>query len=348
MLRNPISTLRIFALVMLLGYQPAAFGQAYCALRDPIESINMLFPQATSHRSIVKVIDEDIRQEVSRRLPPNSLHFSEIGRHTLYVAFADDKPLGFVHLRSEESDWGLVEVAWALDTNLRILDFRFQRCRSRLRNVVENETFRAQLRGLSFKELATLLQADGVSLNTARITVPADAQPLAEVVLICALKTLLVTELGWADEVQHYRAWQTAASAFDTVGDVETLVKPLNSKVRTDLAEAFGDAGTGIERNSVSVARVLDADKRVLGVLYSGEVQLDQRMSRIDWVIDANRTVIGIVNRDGWPDEHTRQSFDNVIGMDLSSPEQCSNRAELITLEALITAQHSMAAPARE
>ena len=39
MLRNPISTLRIFALVMLLGYQPAAFGQAYCARRDPIESI---------------------------------------------------------------------------------------------------------------------------------------------------------------------------------------------------------------------------------------------------------------------------------------------------------------------
>ena len=76
---------RLLLLLAVLLVADDLNAQAFCALRDPQRQINVLFPEATSFRSIVRTVDEAARSEVAERLP-FSLHFNELGRHTLYVA----------------------------------------------------------------------------------------------------------------------------------------------------------------------------------------------------------------------------------------------------------------------
>ena len=44
-----------------------------------------------------------------------------------------------IYVRSEESEWGLIEIAWYLTLDLRIHGFKFQRCRNRYRTVLQQE-----------------------------------------------------------------------------------------------------------------------------------------------------------------------------------------------------------------
>ena len=101
-------TLCAFVILPSLLVVPAvANAQAYCALRDPAPQIYSLFPQATSFRSHVNVIDQKSRSDVGALLP-FTLRTRELGQHTLYIAQAAARPVGLVHVRSEPSDWGLV------------------------------------------------------------------------------------------------------------------------------------------------------------------------------------------------------------------------------------------------
>jgi len=174
-------------------------------LRDPVAQIQQLYPQKTNQLSIVKTVDDQTRQQVKFALPSNDLHFSELGRHTLYVAMKDKQALGYVHVRSEQSKWGLVEIIWALDKNLKIKNFAFQRCRSPKRNVIDNEIFKNVFIGKNYDELKTLLSTDGITANKLLLEKAKGAPELASVVLRCALKTLLITDILWGDELEKFK-----------------------------------------------------------------------------------------------------------------------------------------------
>ena len=95
-------------LTLLLFSIQYSYADAYCSLRDPVAQIQQLYPQKTNQLSIVKTVDTSTRNLVKLALPSNDLHFSELGRHTLYVAMKNTEALGYVHVRSEQSKWGLV------------------------------------------------------------------------------------------------------------------------------------------------------------------------------------------------------------------------------------------------
>jgi hypothetical protein len=112
--------------------------------------------------------------------------------------------LGYVHVRSEQSKWGLVEIIWALDKDLKIKDFTFQRCRSPKKKILDNEDFRNVFIGKSYEELKTLLSSDGKTANKILLDRAKGAPELASVVLRCALKTLLITDLLWGEELKKF------------------------------------------------------------------------------------------------------------------------------------------------
>jgi hypothetical protein len=112
--------------------------------------------------------------------------------------------LGYVHVRSEQSKWGLVEIIWALDKDLKIKDFTFQRCRSPKKKILDNEDFRNVFIGKSYEELKTLLSSDGITANKILLDRAKGAPELASVVLRCALKTLLITDLLWGEELKKF------------------------------------------------------------------------------------------------------------------------------------------------
>ena len=194
----------IIIFTLLLFSLQYSHADAYCSLRDPVAQIQQLYPQKTNQRSIVKTVDSSTRNLVKLALPSNDLHFSELGRHTLYVAMKNTQALGYVHVRSEQSKWGLVEIIWALDKDLKIKDFTFQRSRSPKKKILDNEDFRNVFIGKSYEELKTLLSSDGKTANKILLDRAKGAPELASVVLRCALKTLLITDLLWGEELKKF------------------------------------------------------------------------------------------------------------------------------------------------
>ncbi len=191
-------------LTLLLFSIEYSYADAYCSLRDPVAQIQQLYPQKTNQLSIVKTVDSSTRNLVKLALPSNDLHFSELGRHTLYVAMKNTEALGYVHVRSEQSKWGLVEIIWALDKDLKIQDFTFQRCRSPKKKILDNKDFKNVFIGKSYEELKTLLNSDGITANNILLDKARGAPELASVVLRCALKTLLITDILWGEELKKF------------------------------------------------------------------------------------------------------------------------------------------------
>jgi hypothetical protein len=192
----------LFALLLtMVGVQSLdARAQAYCALRDPTEQIYSLYPDATTFRSYVGRVDGKVRDEVSQALP-FSLHSREIGEHTLYVALRKQERLGLVHVRSEPSDWGIIEIAWSINPDLTINNFMFQRCRGSGCTSVDSERFRALLRGRRAQDLQLMVGTDGSAKQVGGRFESAADERLAATVVRSALKTLAVTKLVWGREL---------------------------------------------------------------------------------------------------------------------------------------------------
>ncbi len=203
--------LALVVLAMGAAVSPRVNAQPYCTLRDPIREIYALYPAASSYRSLVHTVDDDARRTVALRLP-FELHRDELGSHTVYAAMMRDTPLGIIHARSEQSEWGLVEIAWALDLDLHVVDFHFQRCRAPGRAAVEADGFRSQFTGKSLDELRAMLSDDGQRLNAAMISVPEGADDLAAAVVRSGLKTIAVTAIVWREDLERLRGEARAAA----------------------------------------------------------------------------------------------------------------------------------------
>ncbi len=199
-----MKTLSFLLIIMMVLLTSNVNAVAYCSLRDPVAQIAKLYPQKNNQLSIVKTVDDNIRAQVQVALPRNDLHFSELGKHTLYVAMQGKKSLGYVHVRSEQSKWGLVEIVWAIDSNFRITNFAFQRCRSPKKKAAEEQQFKDVFIGKNYQELRELLSSDGITAKKSVLEKTQSASELTNVVLRCALKTLLLTEILWGEELKKY------------------------------------------------------------------------------------------------------------------------------------------------
>jgi hypothetical protein len=175
-------------------------AQAYCALRDPADQIYSLYPVATSYRSMVGKVNATTRNQVAA-LMPFTLHSHELGQHTLYVTQRGMQSIGLVHVRSEPSDWGIIEIAWSIDLRMQLVDFRFQRCRGSACKSVDTARFRAFLSGKRLADLRGMFTADGTALTVDPGVSSEPGKRLAATVIRSALKTLAVTELVWGKEL---------------------------------------------------------------------------------------------------------------------------------------------------
>lgn len=187
--------MRFFTLVMAILVAPSlVHAAAFCALRDPTPQIYELYPDATNYRSLVSIIDDSIRTSIMAELP-FTLHNRELGKHTLYVALKEREPLGFVHVRSEASRWGLIEIAWSLDLDLNVRDMRFQRCRDPSCKALAKDKFTGMMANKNSIELRAMLTA--AEADPASLGVSKKHRPLALTVLRSALKTIAVTRRAW-------------------------------------------------------------------------------------------------------------------------------------------------------
>jgi len=322
----------ILMALAVLQAQHYAHAVAYCALRDPFSAIQTLYPEADSHYSIVRIISPETRDYVADNLP-FTLHFNELGKHTLYVVTKDQRPLGLIHARSEPYTWGLVEIVWSFNTDLTIRDFQFQRCRSKLCAELESEQFKSQLQGKSPLELKQFITSDGQSLNQALLNVPQGAESLALSVLRSALKTSVVTEYAWRDDLLAINPRNAKSARFENADKVEKLENLYNDKAYQMIAAELQDAKTAVIRDSVMGYRYLDNNAQSLGYVISAELDLGEFSGRYQWAFADDGRIMEVSPQNSWPNNDVHQSFAELEGKLLSSQDQCATAVSLATYE---------------
>lgn len=318
-----------------------AFGQAYCALRDPTRRVYQAYPAAKSYRSIVRSVDENVRQEVARLLP-FTIHFNELGRHTVYVPVEGQRPLGLVHARSEKGRWGLVEIVWALRPSMHVEGYSFQRCRSRSKTAVETDTFKRQLVGKGFSELRAMLTEDGASLRPGALLVKPGAEDLAATLVRSALKTIAVTRLAWARDLQVIRPLYNVHAAFPETAQVELVGNPYTQPVMNELESRFGaETSSPVQREAVVLYRARNSDGQTIGhVIRTPWASLDSSAT-LWWSVKPGQSITGVLPEEEWPDRETAEAFRQVKGLGVDRLDKCATAAELTGAEILLVSRRN-------
>lgn len=195
---------KIYALFLLLTVECFTLSSAYaafCSLRDPVSAIQILYQGGYQFRSLVATVTEQDRLAVKEKLP-FTIHQSEVSKHTLYVLYKDGEHAGFLQARSEWAKWGVVEIAWAINIDRTLKGFYFQRCRSPECNDIVVQSINQQLHNKSFDELTLLLSADGDTLSELGQSAFSISPTIALLVLRSALKTLAITDISWAKDIE--------------------------------------------------------------------------------------------------------------------------------------------------
>ena len=324
--------LTVFITLIATHAHHPAHAVAYCALRDPYSAIQTLYPEADSHYSIVRIISPETRDYVGENLP-FSLHFNELGKHTLYVVTENQRPMGLIHARSEPYSWGLVEIVWSLNTDLSIRDFKFQRCRSKSCKYLETDEFKTQLQGKNQAELKKLLASDGQSLREGVLKVPQGAESLALSVVRSALKTSVVTEYAWRDDLIAINPKNAKTTRFINADKVEKLDNLYNDIAFDTITLKLQDSATAVIRDSVKGFQYLDSNGELLGYLISADLDLGDFGGRYQWAFSADGTVLEVTPESSWPSNEVHRSFEELEGKLLTSTDQCATAVSLATYE---------------
>jgi hypothetical protein len=327
-----VRTLSLASMLILLDSPQMAHAVAYCALRDPLAALKTMYPDADSQHSMVSVIGPDTRDHVAESLP-FSLHFNELGKHTLYVVMQGTLPLGLIHTRSEPSAWGLVEIIWSLNTDLSIRDFQFQRCRSKHCMKLETPEFKAQLRGKSAQQLKDLISPDGQSIREGALKVPQGADALALSVLRSAMKTSVVTNHAWREELLAIRVQEIGSNRFDGMAAIEKIDNVYPRGTLDLISSEFRGSSTAVIRDSVRVYRFIDSNEHAVGYVVSAELDLGHYSGRYIWAFAPDGRILEVSPVSNWPSTEVRRLFSELHDKHLASQDQCGTAISLATFE---------------
>ena len=311
---NVTPKLLMLCISLLLSSQ--SFAVAYCALRDPVNTIYELFPEANSYRSSVKTVGREARQAVLDQLP-FSIHFNELGRHTLYIALRDGVPLGFVHARSESGEWGISEFAWAMSVEMKITAIKIQRSRD------------PQARKMGRDELDGLVKGKGLAGLKEDFNADQNLGGLHKLLLKSALKTLVITEQVWSDEVRSAKALDIATSRLPDATRVEEVRDLYNPATLAELKRLEMEKPLAFDRHNLVGFRVFAGDVPI-GFVVSSPFKLSTPARALWWTFKPDGEIVQV--KSGMPlvDDH---DFDVVLGYSPQSVRDCSSAVELVALE---------------
>jgi hypothetical protein len=286
-------------------------GQAYCALRDPVRVLYEVYPEADGHRSIIRTVTIEDRTAIAKVLP-FTIHFDELGRHTLYVTVQEGLPLGILHVRSERGRYGLTEIAWSLTLDGQITDVAFQRCRDGELRAALTDQLRAKLIGADVPMLLRLLDEEGWSEE-------------ARVLIRSAAKTATVTLIVWEEDLLPTRAEAKAAIAWSELDPVLLLHAIDQSSLSSN---------SGLDTKSIRVWKATGADGTYLGTLVRSLWKLDGHRAELWWQMDRGGRIVDVEILNG-ADPSISNAFREVIGLEVSNIDQCATAAGVAAGEVL-------------
>ncbi len=299
----------LFLLVVVsAAVMPAttASAQAYCALRDPVRTLYEAYPQADAHRSIIRTVSLQDRADIAQRLP-FTIHFDEIGRHTLYVTLQDGEPVGLLHVRSERGRYGLSEIAWSLDFEGRVTGVAIQRSRDASLREAAKGRLAGELSGMGVPQLLRVLKRSSLT-DAERVLVRSGA------------KTSAVTSIVWEQDLLDIRA--AARAAPDALGD------------RLEIDEEGPVPAAGLQPSSIAAWNVTGVGGDARGAIARGRWVIDGHRAEVWWRVNQSGRITAVEVEQG-VDPTVSAAFAQVVGMDASAVSTCGTAASVATGEML-------------
>jgi hypothetical protein len=177
-----------------------ASAQAFCAIRNPNRIIQEFFDSGSVYRSYQRTISRDIAARCSQQADV-AFDPREFGKHTLYAVSEGQTLVGYVMARTEVADYGLAEIVWKLDPQLRIQGFAFQRCRSPHLKALLESGLDQKLAGSTLEELIAMRQEARFENLMRSLSLKPEGEVLLRAVLNSAIKTILLTQVAFAEDV---------------------------------------------------------------------------------------------------------------------------------------------------
>ena len=266
------------------------------------------FPDANAYSRIERKIDREARAAIEKALPFR-VHFNELGKHTVFVAFRGRRPLGLVYTRNEESEWGLTEIGWHLSLDLQVVGFEFVRSRSLHRERLMRSAFPASIQGQSLERIAARLHGKNLK---AREVPPKGTEELANTVLRSAAKALVVTGVVWRREIEKLR---DQAIGFRKFPAATRFIR----RTGTFTIEA-GPTDVGVkQQTSAKVLYAYNADRILIGII-AWTADLPNEAHELEWICDRNLYLLGLRATDRDAPTEIRKACASFAGRSLADP----------------------------
>jgi len=308
------------------------WANAYCSLRDPIVAINHLFPSASNHKSIVKIVGNEARVALKDALP-FTFHFNELGKHTLYVAMQGNDSKGFIHARTELTEKGLVEIAWALNLDLSAKNFYIQRCRIAACKDENINFLRNYIEGKTFEEILTIYQSKDKSFYEEIFYKSEEVKSLTSSILQSALKTMVVTGLVWGDDIDKINSIAFAKHYYPDASNANKIHSTLSEVDLKKIQQIFGNDINYINHETVRSLKITDNKRNLLAYFVKAGWNAGQNSGKFSWLISPHGKVIAVRPSSSWPNLEIESSFNTVVGQNIKSPSDCSSFAEVALSE---------------
>ncbi|MCK5940357.1 MAG: hypothetical protein KAI24_00195 [Planctomycetes bacterium] len=270
------------------------------------------FPEADAFSSISRDLDLKMRARIEARLP-FKVHFDELGKHELLVAFRGRRPVGIVSRRTEEAEWGLTEIAWHMTLDRRIVGFRYLRGRNRSIKSLERGRLATDLEGADFGDITKLL-----TRNQVRRDHDSSAARLERTTLRSAAKALAVVDSVWLRDVDvlHDRA-----TGFDLF--------PAAARFTSRTSSVELDQAGERQQLELKVLYAYDSSNVFLGCVAwtKGERGIEQHELR--WALDRRLSVRSLKPVHEHRDVEVRKACSQLQGRPLTEPSDDSALAPL-------------------
>jgi hypothetical protein len=143
-----------FLLVMRLISGPA-WGAVGCDLSDPDRDVKKFFPGSTGYKTVTleiqKVGGNQLLARIEARLR-DKLHglYEMIDEpYTIYVVYAKNRKIGYIHGVNQKGRYGGIQIFLALDLDERIKDFYIQKMSGEYAGKFRDKEFAKQFVGLT-------------------------------------------------------------------------------------------------------------------------------------------------------------------------------------------------------
>ena len=263
------------------------------------------FPEADAYSGIERDVSQTQRLAIEQRLP-FKVHFNELGKHKLIVAFRGRRPVGLIYRRTEEAEWGLTELAWHMTLDQRIVGFKFLRGRNRHIKSLERSKLATDLGGTSSMQVAKLLAAHEKRDHKKR---DASLVSIERTTLRSAAKALAIMATVWDDQIETLSDQANGFDLFPTA----TRFTRCTTKVELDK----DSQQQGIQ---IKVLYAYDNDNMFLGcvVWSTGSEGIEKNALR--WAIDRNMRILVTQPTTNRRDVALRKACSQLKGRKLDAP----------------------------